>query len=167
MMERGRVLLLVAPLAALALLAGCGGSSGDQTTVTVQTGSLSKAEFISRADAICTAARAEFVKKLQGFYKAHPPTSEVISEDEREAGLLELVESILAPNLEGELAQIGKLGAPKGYAPEVTAFVDAVEKGLNKGREDPIKFAETDESFAPARAVARRAGMNGCAESFG
>jgi len=161
------VVLLAAMLAGL-LIAGCGGSS-DSTTVTVQTGSLSKAAFVEKADAICKAARTEFLAKYENLLKAHK--SELFTKDatkeKQEAVIDEVVESVLTPNMEGEIAKIGKLGAPKSYAPEVTAFLEAIQTKLEEVQDDHSALGSTQFPFKKAEDVARRAGLYGCAESFG
>lgn len=166
-MNRGRVVLAIAALAAL-LVVGCGSSSGDPE-VTVQAGSLSKAEFTEKADAICKAARTEFLAKYELFLKDH--NSEVISSHttkaEQEALTSEIIESIVTPNFEGLITKISELGAPKAYAPEASAFLEALQGKLEKVQEQPAALGTTSFPFKGAEDAARRAGMYGCAESFG
>lgn len=160
--SKGRASLLLA-VAALAVVAGCGGSGSDE--VTVQTGSLSKAEFIKKADAICEAARTEFLAKYTKFLETHKSAINA-GKPQQEALLTEIVESILAPNIEGQIEQISGLGAPKAYAPEVAKFLNALQKRIEKGKENPNGLLATTTPFVLAENIARRAAMNGCAESF-
>lgn len=164
---RGSVLLLAALLAGL-LVAGCGGSDGS-TTVTVQTGSLSKTAFVEKADAICKAARTEFLTKYENLLKQHKAElfAKNATKATQEAVIGELVDTVLTPNMEGEIARIGKLGAPKSYAPEVTAFLEAVQTKLEEVQDDQSVLGSTQFPFKKAEDLARRAGMYGCAESFG
>jgi len=152
--------LLVATVAALALGAGCGSSGGDE--VTVKTGSLSKAAFIAKADAICKAARAEFLAKFEGFAKAH----ELGNSKKEDQTFDELLDSLVGPNIEGEIVKISALGAPEEYAPEVETFLRALQERLDKASEEPTNLSATPYPFKEAEDVARKAGMNGCAESF-
>lgn len=161
MTARG-VLVLLAALAALLAATGCGGSDGGE--VTVQTGDLSKAEFVEKADAVCEAARAEFLAKYGKFLSAHQ--GEPNDSQTQEKVLGELVESILAPNMEGEISRIGKLGAPEDFAPEVDKFLSALQQRLDEGLEDPRGLTATPTPFIAAETVARKAGMKGCSESF-
>lgn len=152
-------LALVAAIAALLLAVGCGssGSSGDE--VTVKTGSLSKTEFIEKAEAICKAVRSEFDTEFANFLRSQKPKP-------RDAAIEELVNSIVRPHYEQEIQRIGELGAPKGYAPEVASYLEAVKQRLDEGQEDPTVFTKTPEPFSKAIAVARKAGLDGCAESL-
>jgi len=158
------------PIAALIALllafaaAGCGSSGSNE--VTVKTGSLSKAAFIAKADAICEAARTEFLAKYTKFLEAH--RSVVNSEDEagKEVLLSEIIDSILAPNIEGQVTRISKLGAPEDFAPEVENFLNALQGRMDKALDNPQAFTTTPTPFVQAENIARQATMNGCAESF-
>ena len=154
--------LLLATVAALILAAGCGSSSNDE--VTVQTGSLSKAAFIKKADAICEAARTEFLAKYTTYVKGHK--SDIVDPQKQDAVLGEVLETILAPNIETQITQISELGAPSAYAPEVADFLNALQTRLDKAKENPAGLTTTPTPFVDAENVARRAAMNGCAESF-
>jgi hypothetical protein len=157
-------LLSAAVLALLlaAVAAGCGGSGGDE--VTVLTGSLSKAKFIEKADAICKAARTEFLAKFTRFAEAHK--AELIDQKAKDSFVSEVLESLLAPNIEGQVRQISQLGAPHGYAAEVATFLDALEERVEEGRDDPGGLLATPTPFKRAEDTARKIGMYGCAESF-
>lgn len=154
----------VAALLLALAAAGCGSSSSDE--VTVQTGSLSKAEFIEKADAICEAARTEFLAKYTKFLEAHKSVVNGGDKEGQEALLGEILESILAPNIEGQVTQISKLGAPKDFAPEVEKFLNALEERMSKAQDNPQGFTTTPTPFVQAENIARQATMNGCAESF-
>jgi len=154
--------LLLATMATLIFAVGCGGSSNDE--VTVQTGSLSKAEFVKKADAICEAARTEFLAKYTNYVEGHK--SDIINPQKQDAVLGEVLETILAPNIERQITQISELGAPGNYAPEVTDFLNALQTRLDKAKENPAGLATTPTPFVDAENIARRAAMNGCAESF-
>jgi hypothetical protein len=154
--------LAAAALAALLLAAGCGGSSDPE--ITVQSGSLSKAEFIEKADAICKAARTEFLAKYSSFVEAHK--SDIGNASKEKVLLEELVESTLSPNVEGQIEQISELGAPSDYAPEVAAFLNAFQKRLDEMRENPSELTSSSRPFEKAENVAKKAGMSICAENL-
>ena len=158
-----KAFLLTAGLAALLLAGGCG--SSDSKEVTVQAGSLSKAEFIEKANTICKAARSEFVSKYESFFQAHK--SELGSKGQEEKLLSELLETLLAPNVEGQIERISELGAPKDYAPEAAAFLNALQTRLEEAHDDPTGLTATPFPFKKAENVAAKAGLKGCAESFG
>jgi acetylornithine deacetylase/succinyl-diaminopimelate desuccinylase-like protein len=165
---RGRFLnargcsLLAAILAALLLAGGCGGSS-DSKDVTVQTGSLSKAEFIAKANAICKAARTKFTVRYSQFIKQHKALT---NKAQQEAALREAIESIITPNIEGEITHISQLGAPKAYSAEVASFLNSLQERLEEGQDDPTKLIATPYPFKAAEDIAGKAGLKVCATSF-
>lgn len=152
----------VAALVAL-LAAGCGSSSSDPE-VTVQTGSLSKAEFVKKAGTICETARTEFIAKYVAFFKAHE--SELGDKEKEQVLLSEIVESLLAPSVEGQIKQISKLGSPKPYAPEVASFLNAAQERLAEMQDDPSQLTATSTPFKGVEKAAAKVGIKGCSESF-
>jgi len=153
-----------ATVAALLLVAGCGSGSSSDSEVTVQTGTLSKAAFVKKADAICEAARTEFLSKFTAFFKAHE--SDLGDKQKEKVFFSEMLETTLAPNIEGEVEQMSELGAPKAYAPEVATFLNALQKRIDEAHEDPTGLTGTPYPFKKAEDVAAKVGMKGCAESF-
>jgi hypothetical protein len=158
------LLLLGAGLAVLLFAAGCGGSSSDDE-VTVKTGSLSKAEFIAKADAICAAARTEFEAKLGDLFKTqHTLLGKPNREDEL---FVTIIDSVVAPNYEGEIKRISALGAPKAFAPEIAVFLNSIQTRIGEVRDDLSKMEDSRYPFQKSANIAEKAGMRGCAESFG
>jgi hypothetical protein len=158
-------LSLLAALVALLFVVGCGGTSDPE--ITVQSGALSKNEFTEKADAICKAARTEFLAKFTRFAEANKSTLLSGDSTKQKAGLAELIDSVLTPNIEGEIAKISGLGAPKAYAPQAAVFLNALQEKLEVIQGTPSKIGGTPFPFKKAEDAARRAGMYGCAESFG
>ncbi|MFL5901052.1 MAG: hypothetical protein ACJ75S_07620 [Solirubrobacterales bacterium] len=155
--------LLVA-LVTLLSVVGCGGSSDSE--ITVQAGALSKNEFTEKADAICRAARTEFLAKFTRFGEENKSTLLSGNSAKEEAALTKLIGSIVTPNIEGEIAKISQLGAPEAYAPQAAAFLTALQTKLEKMQDDSSEIGGTPFPFKKAEDAARRAGMYGCAESF-
>jgi len=160
-----RGFLLAAAIAALVLLVGCGGGSSD-SEVTVQTGTLSKAEFVEKADAICEAARKEFLAKYSSFVLAHKSVISSGDEEKEIALLSEAIDTLLTPNIEGQVEQIGGLGAPSAYAPRAASFLNALQERLDELQANPPELTATTTPFKKAEDAAEKAGMQGCAESF-
>jgi hypothetical protein len=156
--------VLVGALAMTLIAAGCGGGGGGSGEITVQTGSLSKAEFIKRADAICSAARTEFLAEYTSFYKANESALEDAQKEP--AVMKEALETIVTPNYDGEIEKISALGAPSDYAPKVTAFLKSVQRRLDEVHEHPAELLATPYPFKEPEDVAKAAGLQGCAESF-
>lgn len=162
MKARG-ISLLCTVLAALLFAVGCG-SGSDDGDIEVQTGSLSKAEFIEKADAICKAARTEFLAKYSSFVQAHK--TEFSDPQKQEALLEEVLDTLLAPNVEGQIEQISALGAPNGYATQVETFLNDLQIRLGEAQDDLAGLTATATPFAKAENAAKQAGMKGCSESF-
>lgn len=162
---RGR-LSLAAAIAALLLAAGCGSGSGDTSTVTVgkitvQTGSLSKDEFVEKANEICKTTRKEFQTAYAKFLQekeSKAPSKTVLVE--------ELVKTVALPHFEQEINQIGELGAPQDYANEVGSYLSALKERLDEGKQNPLGLVTSTSTFKQAAAAAEKAGLNGCAESL-
>lgn len=156
-------ILLVLSLAVLA--AGCGSGDGDSSEVTVQTGSLSKAEFVARADSICKAARTELLAKYTGMVATH---KSAVGNKESESALLDqIVESVVSPNYTRQIEQISELGAPQGYAPEVASYLNTLQKRLDEVLEEPKEITANPFPFDKPAKAARKIGLKVCAESFG
>jgi hypothetical protein len=166
---KARAGLALAAIAAAIVAVGCGSSDGGSdssstVTVTVQTGSLSKAAFVKKADAICKAARTEFLAEFASFSKEH--LSEFANPKNREEIFKKVLETMLGPNVEGQIEQISKLGAPSSYAPEVETFLNALQKRIDKAQEEPLGLIATPYPFKKAENVAKQVGLQGCSESF-
>lgn len=161
MSKRG-IYLLAAVLAALLLTAGCG-SSGSSTTsadeITVETGSLSKAAFIKRADAACQAARKQFDREYAIFLK------EKFGKGANENALqAELVDTILIPSYSKDVEEISALGAPSGDEQQVGSFLKALQKRLEELHEKPSELS--NEMFAEPAKLATAYGLDGCVKSL-
>jgi hypothetical protein len=153
--------VLIATLATLLAAGGCGSSgSSSNDEVTVQTGSMTKAEFIAKADAVCKAAHDEFRTKYTSFLRAHQ--SSIGNKQKEEALFGEFLESILSPNIEAQIKKISEIGAPKDYAPQVSSFLNALQEELDEVNEDPSKLSASLYPFRTAETIAEKAGMNGC-----
>jgi len=155
---------VVLVVAGTILLGGCGGGGGSDGSVTVETGSLSKAEFISRANAICTAVRNQFSREYEEFVtnrrKGHSAATE-------SAFLHETIEKLVVPDYEKRMiGGIATLGAPPAYAPEVTKFLEALKQRLVEIQDNPEKLIQTAFPFSSASKAAEAAGLKGCANSF-
>jgi len=164
--RNGRFLLaLFALAAALSVAAGCGSSSSGDDEVTIQTGSLSKAEFIEKADAACEASRTELEAKLRKYFQDHEEeVGKADKEDEFFSGMLE---TVIAPNFEAEIQRISSFGAPKDYAPEAAAFLNSLQRQIEEAHSDISKLEDSRFPFEESAKAAKKAGMQGCSESFG
>lgn len=125
----------VAAIAAL-LLGGCGGSEGSE--ISVETGSLTKAQFIEKAEAICDEGDERFQDELSDFLRRNSDLGS--SRSEREATAEELVDTIYLPIQEEQIDRITALGAPSGDQEEIAAILEAFREGLEEAESHPLRF---------------------------
>jgi hypothetical protein len=147
--ERRRVQAGLAALLATALLAGCGGSGGDDAPT--------KAAFIKEADAIC--AKAD---KAQGENLKKAGDIGDLSEAELEQRFMD----IGMPPLEDEAKEIAELTPPAGTEGEVEQFVKGIDTAIAKARANPQSMA--NEATGPFHGVdeqAKRFGFKDCSDS--
>jgi len=145
-------------LMAVALLViGCGGgggtsskgSSGESTTqatVAVNSGSLTKKQFIKQADRICEEGRHEFEDKLEALLKNLGQSGQsgldvlnTLEASHEEA----LVNQFFIPIHKKELDRISALGVPSGDEADVTSILSAIQNGLDEAKNRPSEFTHT------------------------
>jgi hypothetical protein len=159
--KRGFVALAAFAVAAAILAGGCGGGGDSSGAVEVQTGSLSKAEFIEKADAVCTKNQERTGRELVGYLDKHHirltgPLPKAVA-----AGLLG---SVIEPTYRREITEISELGAPDKDAEKVAAMLEAIEAGLAKAQRDPAGAFSRSELVPSAGELARAYGLTECGE---
>lgn len=130
LLNKQRCLWVAATVVTAALIAlavggcGSGGSSGPA--------SLTKAEFVAQANAICRTAGEGRKQETEGLGKGEEGTD---PSTEADAGM----EALVAPvnTMTGELAA---LGAPKGEAPQVKAIIASFEGGWRDSKPAPPRL---------------------------
>lgn len=155
---RGFTSVAIFAVAAAILASGCGGST-DSTEI--QTGSLSKAEFIEKADAVCTKSQERGGRALASYMSKNHirltgPLSTAVA-----AGLFG---SVVEPTYQREITEISELGAPDKDAEKVVAMLEALEAGLAKAQRDPASAISRNELVPNAGALARAYGLTQCGE---
>lgn len=152
----------VLALATVCVVTGCGGGGSDP--VTVQTGTLTRAEFANRAAAACRINRVQFLHDF-GNYLRHHHLGEVGSEKEWDE---EIVKRAVVPNYGTRMIdEISRIGVPKDEAQQITAFLEAVKQRVHELEENPLELNETPYPFKKVAALARKYGLTGCSEAFG
>jgi ABC-type glycerol-3-phosphate transport system substrate-binding protein len=117
-----RFMAIAVGLAAALAVAGCGGgkSSKAQTQPT-------KAEFVRKAQRICTAAGRKLEAAGATFFTTNPGGTEK-----------KFVETKVTPIVEDDLiAKIDALPTPSGDEAKINAILDALRQGLTTLRTDP------------------------------
>jgi hypothetical protein len=167
--KRGPIALLAGVLAAVLILAGCGGGgSSDSTNASSDsnTAALSKAEFIKKADAICTAGGKRTQEEFASYIKEKKLTGK---KEPTPAQLTEVSEEIQVPALKRQAEEISALGAPAGDEDQINELVDAIDEGIeNVEAADPKEaLASLSTMFAEADKLAAAYGLKVCGQGEG
>jgi hypothetical protein len=153
-------LLTVAAAAAVlaALVAGCGG--GDDTTD--ETVTLTKVEFIKQGDAICKAGNKEIEKGFEEFAEENDLPEN--KEPSQEQGV-ELVETVLLPNVQQQAEELRELGAPEGDEEQVDELLTSLEDAVAEGEDEPeLLFEGKTDPFGDVNQQASDYGFKVCGE---
>jgi hypothetical protein len=142
------IVLVALALAAALVVAGCGSSDS----------SISKAEFIKKADAACKKGEEEVQKDFGAFAKKHENVKKPTGAD-----YAELVDVVLVENVENEVADLRALGAPEGDEKEVEAMLKAREDSIEKAQANPKAVVRGNEDiFGEASKLAKAYGLKEC-----
>jgi hypothetical protein len=146
---------IVAVLVAAAVI-GCGGGDGGGTS------SVTKAEFISRADAICkktiTRREAAVLALLKEQRERGEPTAREVQEQTEEV-LLE----VALPALSQLTDELAALGRPAGGGNEVDAMIEAYRVAIEEAEAEPAIFVDGEaDPFAQPRKLAVAYGAKVC-----
>jgi hypothetical protein len=141
------------------LVAACGGSNSSSTSRTA-TPALTKAEFVAKANAICTkgnaqtqTATAAYVKKLGLGANAKPTNAQVAK----------VADAVLIPGAQAEIDAIKALGAPSGDQQTVNTILAAVQQAVDKVKRNPALVNTNPKLFAAANKLASAYGLTACA----
>jgi hypothetical protein len=154
-MLAGRKPALLLALALAGLPLGCGSGAED----TVPAGTISKAQFLKRATAICVRGAEEAQKLDDAAWGKYEPDR--VTSDE---AVLNKVSLALLPAREDELRRLRALGLPKGDEGYVDEMLTATEEGFEEGKDDPALLRDWAPDFGFQRAFRMGAeyGLEGC-----
>jgi hypothetical protein len=116
--NRAGLLCVVAALAGGVLIAGCG--DGDDETLT-------KEEYIQRADQICQESNDEI---------------EAAAENVDFTDLPKFINETVLPKLEESIAKIRELPIPAGDEETLNSIYDRVEDAIQKFKDDPASLSD-------------------------
>jgi hypothetical protein len=152
-MGRGPTTLIVAVIVAALFVAGCGG--GDSSTAS---GSISKEEFVAKANAICKHGTERLQAAIGRVLKDQPNITKV-SQAEQE----KIVTTVLVPNVSKEVKELRALGAPDGDEERVDAMVTALEEGVETAEHDPQAVTKSSDAiFGIASRIGGEYGLTTC-----
>jgi hypothetical protein len=152
----GRKPALLLLLALVVLPPGCGSNGGEGT---VPAGTLSKAQFLKQATAICAQGTKEAQKLDDAAWEKYEPDRSTTNE-----AVLNKVSLALLPAREEELRRLRALGLPKGDEQLVDRMLTATEEGYEEGKEDPTVLRDWPPDFGFSRAyeIGAKYGLEGC-----
>jgi hypothetical protein len=154
-LNKGLIATLFGVVAVALIAAGCGSSSDDSTS------SLTKAEFVSQADAICKKGNTEVETEFEDFTKENG----LENKKPTEAQEIELAETILTPNVKDQSEELRALEAPSGDEDEITAMLDSLDEGVEEAEADPqALLSGKSEPFKPASKLAKEYGLTECGQ---
>ena len=150
--HRGLKVGVVIATALLVGLAATGcGSSSSSTSTTTSTTATTKAEFLVKANAICTVGN-KTLNKVGAKLGKSPSQAQITA----------AVKTVYVPSIQAQINGIKALGAPSGDEATVTSMLDLAQADLNKVKADPtLLFGKTDP-FANFAKVAHPYGLTRC-----
>jgi hypothetical protein len=150
---------MTAALTALALVAaGCGDSDDDGTTDS-GAATLTKAEFVKQANAICAANNKEIDAEFQKFGEENNLSEKKQPTQEQ---LEEAADDFLLPMVNDQIDELRGLEPPEAEAGAFEALLDEAEAEAEKLEDDPSTLDE--QSFAKVNERARALGLQACGE---
>jgi hypothetical protein len=150
-----RTLAILAALAALVVVAGCGGGDDSSSTSTTAAAALTKEEFITQADQICSDGDAAIQAAQPDFGPSGP------SEDDLNA----FVTDTLVPNLQSQHDAIAALGVPEGDEDTISSLLDSLQSAIDGVKSDPSSITTSQSAFTDVNKAAADYGLKKCGSS--
>jgi hypothetical protein len=158
--RKGFFLLLSGVVAVAAIAAGCGNSGGGGSGVTES--SISKPEYITKAEIVCTNGNKQIEIDYGAFLGETDEENPGNGEDKVDFN--KFVDNVITPNVEREIEELRELGAPKGDAGKVEAMLKAREESIAIAEKDPeAVIQDSKKVFGKASAAAEEYGLKLCA----
>lgn len=148
-------LALLAALIVGACVAGCGSSS----TTTETTAAISKAEFVAKGNAVCVKGEKAQEAELNSYIKKHGLENKRPSKAQE----AELVETVLAPNIQSQIDGVKALGAPSAEERQVNSALELSQQTLEKIEANPELAFGKENVFAAAGKQLHALGLKECA----
>lgn len=148
-MRKGTIAAALTALAALSLIiVGCGG--GDDSTA-----SLTKAQYIKQANAICKKGEEERAALLQS-------ATENVNREFTDAEKEKVVMTVFVPPYRKTIKELKALGLPEGDEEKAEAIVKAMEESAKKIEAEPLKGLEDISQFEEPNKLASDYGLTNC-----
>jgi hypothetical protein len=140
------------------LLAGCGGGGDSSTTIT--TSSLSKAQFVKRAEEICTKGTTPILGEIVKYEEKAAAGKNGGGSDASAAA----AKTVVPPAIQKQNDGIRALGAPAGDEAQIEAFLVALQKDSDEIKNGPPlkNLEELDVKFKRSGGLATKYGLSAC-----
>ncbi len=151
-------LTVISAFASLAV--GCGGGSSSGSTTTAPP--ISKAEFIKKADSVCTRAGKQTEAEFTAFAKKHGVAPGKEPSPEQYA---EIAKAILIPALKQQVDEIRAFGTPTGDEDLISRFLNAVDAAVEEAEAKPQEAGKSPSKLlASADKLIKNYGFKVCGQ---
>ncbi len=158
-----RLIVLLAGVLALAIAsAGCGSSDDGTDTDTASEVTITKKQLIAQGDAICKQGNEEIEDGFERYAEENDIPENQEPSDEQG---VEIVETVIVPNIKTQAELIRGLGAPEGDEEQVEELVDSLDEAIEAAEDDPeALFSEDSDPFGDVNQQAQDYGFSECGE---
>ena len=157
-MLRGALGGVVAAIVIGVAVAGCGGGGTGTDTGASGSASVTKAQFVKQAGAICETARKKKEAELQaGRKKLNAKQGLTAAEEE------ELITTAVLPPLETMVKQLRAVELPEQGAEGAESVAAAFERAVSETKSEPAKALGSESPMVEADEVAKKFGLEACA----
>ncbi len=130
---------------------GCGSDSDSGSS-----GTLTKAQFIVRADAICQQTDKRQAARFKTYVKEN-------GEATSPAGEEEIVKEVGLPEIEAEIEELRELDPPAGEEEKVGTILDQADAALKQAEDDPGSVLQkAGDPFNEVEKLAKEFGFKQC-----
>jgi len=152
--SKGLIVPVAIGLATAAIVAGCGGGGND-------TASLSKAEFVKKANEVCAKTQGQMaagLKALAVSYHGKEPKGAALAAAQRK-----FVKTVIAPAKLKEAEQLREMGIPPSDRGRIETITDALEEGIKEAENHPEETVTGEaEPLLRAEKLSREYGLKNC-----
>jgi hypothetical protein len=137
------------------VLGGCG---GDDDGGEIQTGDVTKGEYIAQANEICTRFDTQLSEAASAYFQELDlGPNEQPSRDQ----IAQFAEAEVIPVVQDQIDELRDLEAPEGHAPQLTKIYDSAQEVIDEASENPAILG-TGQPFAETDRLARDYGLTAC-----
>jgi flavorubredoxin len=141
--------ILISVFAVAAFGAGCGDDESSSAN------SPTKAEFVTKAEKVCTDIERDVRKQLFAASKLAQGSSAKQQEET-------LVKTIIAPTLNKQADELSALSAPEGDEEQIDAIAEELKDVANEAEKDPTSVSAKADPYHEADKLMRDYGIDAC-----